>query len=241
MNNVSDKLLLVVAAKEPVAGRVKTRFSPELAPAESAAIYQCMIEDKVAEISSLSGMDLAIAFTPNHAEASFASFKRLGFSLFSQKGTNLGERMSNIFADTLIGGHQAVVLIGSDSPDLPKSIIKEAFRVLLSGESDIVLGPCHDGGYYLIGMRRAHPELFEKIPWSTAAVLKATLCKSKELGLRTELLCHWHDLDTFEDLVAFYKKYGGNTGADNFPGKKTLSFISRLEAIRHFAAKSAAT
>jgi hypothetical protein len=231
MNKFSEKVLLVVAAKEPVAGMVKTRFSPEISPAESAAIYQCMIDDRITEISSLNGIELAIAFTPNQARDTFASLKRRGFSLFSQTGKDLGERLANIFVDTLKDGYQAVIIIDSDSPDLPKSTVEEAFTLLQADRTDLVLGPCHDGGYYLIGMRNHHPELFDNIPWSTASVLEATLNKGRELGLRTELLAWRNDLDTFDDLVDFYRRYSGATGPDNYPGQKTLSFLSHLERI----------
>jgi len=91
-----------------------------------------------------------------------------------------------------------------------------------------VLGPCRDGGYYLVGMRKPHPELFENIPWSTGNVLESTVVKTRDQGLRTELLPLWTDLDTFEDLRDFYRRYSEEAEPDLRRGKKTFDFLSRL-------------
>lgn len=220
-----------MVAKKPVPGKVKTRLSPEISPEEAAVIYQCMLEDKIKEFSTLTGIDLAIAFTPTNAKDAFVSFSRLGFALFAQKGKDLGERLSNIFVDKFTAGYQAVIVIGSDSPDLPKSTVQEAFHLLLSESSDVVFGPCYDGGYYLIGMRKPYPELFKNIPWSTANVLEATLERARKIGIKAELLSWWNDLDTFEDLIGFYNKYRGQKKNDCLRGEKTLSFLSHLKKI----------
>lgn len=231
MNKLSDSLLLVVVAKAPVPGKVKTRFLPELTFEEAANLYQCFIHDRIKEISTLDGIDKAIAFTPSNARETFASFTPNGFKLFAQKGKDLGKRLNNIFLENLTCGYGAVSIIDSDSPDLPKSIVQESFRILLSNRADVVFGPCHDGGYYLVGMRKPHPELFKGIPWSTETVLQATLEKAEKIEIKTELLSRWNDLDTFEDLIAFFEKYKDQKFSKNQVGEKTLSFLSRLERI----------
>lgn len=236
MNKLSDKVLLVVVAKAPVPGKVKTRFLPELTLEEAADLYQCFIHDRINEISTLDGIDKAIAFTPANARETFATFTPNGFKLFAQKGKDLGERLINIFLENLTCGYDAVSIIDSDSPDLPKSIVLESFRILLSNRSDVVFGPCQDGGYYLVGMRKPHPELFKDIPWSTETVLRATLEKAKKIGIQTELLSSWNDLDTFQDLIAFYKKYKGQKFIKDRGGENTLSFLSHLERIRQYFA-----
>ena len=236
MNELSDNELLVVVAKAPVPGRVKTRFLPELTLEEAADLYQCFIHDRITEISTLDGIDKAIAFTPARARETFAAFTPNGFQLFVQKGEDLGERLINIFLDNFAHGYEAVSIIDSDSPDLPKSIVLESFRILLSDRSDVVFGPCQDGGYYLVGMRKPHSELFKDIPWSTETVLQVTLEKAKKIGIKTELLSSWNDLDTFQDLIAFYEKYKDQKFRKNRVGEKTLSFLSRLKRVnRHFA------
>jgi len=191
-----------------------------------------MLADRIREIEGLDGIDLAIAFTPANAEEAFAKLARPGFSFFPQRGGDLGERLHNIFVDSFPAGYEAVTIIDSDTPDLPRSMVQESFEVLLSQDSEVVLGPCNDGGYYLVGMRKPHPELFENIPWSTAKVLEATLRKTREIGLKTELLSPWNDLDSFEDLVAFYKKYRGAKGMNDRRGEKTLTFLSNLDKIK---------
>lgn len=235
MNQFSEKKLLVVVAKEPVAGQVKTRLSPAFAPEEAASLYRCMIADRLQEMGGLDGTDLAVAFTPASAAKAFISLAPLGFDFFPQRGFDLGERLHNIFVDAFADGYGAVSIIDSDSPDLAKAIVMESFDHLLENGSDVVFGPACDGGYYLVGMRKPHPELFENISWSTGTVLEDTLRKNSGLGLKTALLPWGNDLDTFEDLLGFYKKYNGEKELTNRPGKKTFTFLSRMKIIRNNA------
>jgi rSAM/selenodomain-associated transferase 1 len=230
----SDKKLLVVMAKEPVAGKVKTRLSPALAPEEAAALYQCMLSDRLREMGGLEGIDLALAFTPSSARDAFIPLARPCLTLFAQRGGDLGERLHNIFVDAFAEGYAAVSIIDSDSPDLPGSTVRGSFSLLLAHGAEVVFGPCSDGGYYLVGMRQPHPELFDDIPWSTPKVLEASLEKAREMGLKTELLCRWNDLDTFEDLLAFYAKYSGEERVNNRSRGETFAFLSRLEIIKRF-------
>jgi hypothetical protein len=176
-------------------------------------------------------VDRAIAYTPEDARETFTTLALDGFELFAQRGKHLGERLNNIFLEKLSQGYKAVSIIDSDSPDLPKSVIKESFHLLLSKRAEVVFGPCHDGGYYLVGMRKPHPELFRNIPWSTENVLSVTLEIARKMGLNVKLLSTWNDLDTFKDLLEFYTKYKNRPLSKNWPGNKTLSFLSRLEKI----------
>jgi len=228
MDKKSAKLLVVVA-KEPVPGKVKTRFIPQLSPADAAGLYRCSLHDRITEISALNGVDRAIAYTPEDARDTFTELSLDGFELFAQRGKGLGERLNNIFQDNLARGYQAVSIVDSDSPDLPKSIINESFGLLLSKQAEVVLGPCHDGGYYLVGLRKPYPELFRNIPWSTKNVLSTTLEKARKMGLNVRLLSRWNDLDTFEDILEYYNKYKDRPLSKNWPGKKTFVFLSQLE------------
>lgn len=230
MDKQMEKLLVIVA-KQPVPGRVKTRLFPKLSPEAAADLYRCFLQDRIKEVSSLNGVDRAIAYTPEAAKETFASLALDGFELFAQRGKHLGERLNNIFLEKLSQGYEAVSIVDSDSPDLPKSLINESFELLLARRADIVLGPCYDGGYYLVGIRKPHPELFRNIPWSTENVLSVTLEKARKMDLNVKLLSIWNDLDTFEDLVEFYNMYKDRLLSKDWVGSKTLTYLSRLENI----------
>jgi len=233
MDKEPAKLLLVVVAKAPVPGMVKTRLFPHFTPEEAVDLYRCFLQDRIMTISTLTDVDLALAYTPADARDVFAPFSRDGISLFSQKGKDLGERLNNIFLEKLAGGYDAVSIIDSDTPDLPQFTIQESFKRLLSNRADVVFGPCRDGGYYLVGMCKPHPELFDDIPWSTATVLSNTLEKAEKLGVKTGLLPWWNDLDTFEDLVDFYNKYKDQRFEGHWAGEQTFNYLARLESKPH--------
>ena len=225
------KKLLVIVAKEPLPGKVKTRLFPKFSPEVAADLYRCFLHDRIQEVSTLNGVDRAIAYTPEDARETFTALALAGFELFAQQGKHLGERLNNIFLEKLSQGYKAVSIVDSDSPDLPKSLIKESFELLLSKQADIVFGPCYDGGYYLVGMRKPHPELFRNIPWSTENVLSVTLEKASKMGINVKLLSTWNDLDTFEDLIEFYNMYKDRPLSKDWAGNKTFAFLSRLEKI----------
>jgi rSAM/selenodomain-associated transferase 1 len=226
------KLILVVVAKAPVPGKVKTRFIPQLTSKEAVDLYRCFLQDRLTTINTLKGVDLALAYTPSNAREMFDPFSRNGIRLFPQRGKDLGERLNNIFVEKFADGYDAVSIIDSDTPDLPQRTIEEAFKRLMSHQSDVVFGPCHDGGYYLVGMRKPHPELFNEISWSTETVLSNTLGKAKKLGVKADLLPWWNDLDTFEDLVVFYNKHKNQRFETPWAGEQTFLYLSRLKRIK---------
>jgi len=230
-NKGQAKLLLVVVAKAPVAGEVKTRLIPHLTPDEAVDLYRCFLQDRILTVSSLRGVDRALAYTPENNGDMFVPFSRNGIDLFCQKGRDLGERLNNIFLEKFAAGYEAVSIIDSDTPDLPPWFILESFKRLLSNQTDVVLGPCHDGGYYLVGMRQPHPELFDDIPWSTERVLSTTLGKAEKLKVKTDLLPWWNDLDTFKDLLDYYCKHRNHLNERHWAGKNSFLYLSRLEKI----------
>jgi uncharacterized protein len=220
--------LLVVVAKKPSPGEVKTRLLPRLTPGQATDLYSCFLRDRIREISRLEGIDLAIAYTPTAAEAYFSRFLNNGFKLFAQQGGNLGQRLHHIFDQKLKEGYRAVCIIDSDTPDLPRTLVARAFQWLVAGSADAVFGPCKDGGYYLVGLRKAHVELFADIPWSTSVVLSQSLQKAHALGLRTRLLPQWNDLDTVDDLWAYYHHYHNRDPDTPLIGRETFDFLAGL-------------
>ncbi len=198
--------LCLIFVKEPVPGQVKTRLSPPLAPADACRLYGCFIEDILEAMLQLNGMDLALACDPAEARDFFRRQAPPRVRLFPQDGRDLGERQARALAWGLAQGGGAVLLRGSDTPDLPGAILLEAREKLASGEAEVVLGPARDGGYYLIGLKSLHHELFEDLPWSTGTVLADTLSRAAALSLKVHLLPLWQDIDTWADLLDFLKR-----------------------------------
>jgi hypothetical protein len=198
---MNSRNALAVMLKYPVPGRVKTRLTPALTPAEAAALYGCFIKDFFPRAASLECADTFGAYgLVKGADDKEKLVALLGTDtpLIAQEGSNLGERLRNLFAALFQGGYERVVVVGSDSPDLPGEYIEEAFALL--GEAELVLGPALDGGYYLIGLKTLIGGLFDSIEWSTARVLDQTLTRAKDAGAVCRLLKPWHDIDTPEDL-----------------------------------------
>lgn len=191
---------LIIFAKYPLPGTVKTRLSPPLTPEEAAALYRCMLEDSVAMARALSGITPFIFFQNDPGTVEY--FKTLVPDILSspQAGENLGERLKNAFAGTFKHGFTEVAVIGTDSPDLPSEYIFEAFSRLDYEHTDVVFGPAEDGGYYLLGLKRVWEELFRGLPWSSRELLAASIEQAEKLCLGVSLLPSWYDIDTEADL-----------------------------------------
>jgi rSAM/selenodomain-associated transferase 1 len=227
--------IVVIVAKEPAPGRVKTRLCPHLSPSEAADLYTLFVQDMVEEMSGLTKLPgasspsiaVALAYTPEQSEAAFKAMLPAVLPLFPQQGTNLGERLAGIFQKLFGEGYNQVHIINSDSPDMPRSLIGESARLLEEPHTELVLGPCPDGGYYLIGLKKLIPALFQEIPWSTDRVLDTTLQCARRLGLSYALLEPWYDIDTYDDLIMFlnrnrHKRYDGHE-----TGWRTFGYLRR--------------
>lgn len=191
---------LIIFAKKPLPGTVKTRLSPPLTPEEAAALYGCMLEDSIAMARTLSGITPFIFFQNDPGAAEYFETLAPEILLFPQAGENLGERLENAFAGTFELGSTEIAVIGTDSPDLPSEYIFEAFSRLDYEQTDVVLGPADDGGYYLLGLKRVWEELFRGLPWSSRELLAASIERAKNLSLGVSLLPSWYDIDTEADL-----------------------------------------
>ena len=162
-------------AKAPGITAVKSRLHPALGAEMATRLYECFLRDRIDALSTVEGIDRAIAFTPLEARDVIADLAPFRFKLLPQRGADLGARLANLLTELLGAGHPGAIAIDSDSPTLPMSYVAEAAMVLAAGEADAVVGPSDDGGYYLIGLREPHSELFEAMPWSTERVLPLTL------------------------------------------------------------------
>lgn len=193
--------VLVIFAKAPRAGRVKTRLVPPLSPAQAAAVHTASLHDVVAIATSAFGDPRIFHDDGEDARTYFAdAFPRL--SLAVQCSGNLGRRLADAFQRMFAEGAERVAIIGADSPTLPAKHISDGLAAVR--EHDLALGPSVDGGYYLVALRReAWPGariIFDAIPWSTDRVLAMTRSRAEAAGFRPLLLEPWYDIDRIEDL-----------------------------------------
>ncbi len=195
---------LAVMAKAPRPGKVKTRLQPPLTAEVAAALNVCFLRDTAANIASVATEGSAqglICYTPVGDEAAFDGLLPEGFALIAQRGDEFGERLLCAAEDILSCGFGAVCLIDSDSPTLPPDALRTAVAELTRPCGRVVVGASDDGGYYLIGMKRAEPRLFERIAWSTERVYAQTVERAREAGLLLMELPKWYDVDDAETLV----------------------------------------
>ena len=213
-------------AKVPGVAAVKSRLHPALGSAMATRLYECFLRDRLDALSAVEGIDRVIAFTPSEARDVMAELAPFAFRLLPQRGADLGARLDNLLTDLLGAGHPGAIAIDSDSPTLPMRHVAEAATVLAAGEADAVVGPCDDGGYYLIGLREPHPELFAAMPWSTERVLPLTLERAQRSGLRTHVLATWFDVDTEADLLRLQREIANqHTGP-----RRTIALVRELFA-----------
>jgi len=201
---------LVIFAKAPIPGEVKTRLCPPLTPDEAATLQGSFVLDML-ERTKLAVAKLQLPFHRYLAcapSSDLVFFKileeRQGVRLLDQVGEDLGQRMHRTFADLFANGYKQVIIVGTDVPTLPLSVYQEAFAML--SRSDVVLGPALDGGYYLIGLTKPAEQLFTGVPWSTDQVLAVTQQNAKALGLSVGLTTAWRDVDTIADLQSLIKE-----------------------------------
>jgi len=194
---IKPRCALALMVKVPFAGAVKTRLTPPLSPEEAATLSTCFLRDMTTNLFGMNsdGIEGVVLYTPANAEGFLHDLLPDGFKLVAQRGETLGERLINAAADLLSNGFESVCLINSDSPTLPGELLRTATSLLAQDGDRVVLGPSEDGGYYLIGLKHPHHELFERIAWSTAEVLSHTIERAAEINLPVEFLPTWYDVD----------------------------------------------
>ena len=188
---------LVVFAKVPRPGRVKTRLAATIGDAEAAALYRTLGRRVLDGVRGGNYRIVAYIDPANELDKARDWLGEAGIDFRPQEGDSLGERLARACRRELRRARY-VCAIGTDAPGVDRRLVDRAFRQL--SESDLVLGPALDGGYYLIGLTGDWPALFRGVPWSTAKVLAATLARARTLKLRTSTLPPLADIDTVEDL-----------------------------------------
>ncbi len=193
---------LLVLTKAPVPGKVKTRLAASLGADAAAELYEKLVHGCLTTCVSAAVCPVDIWCAPSTEHDFFQSCQvRYNSRLYPQTEGNIGQRMSHAIYSAL-QNVKHVVLVGADCPALSTRDLDRAFSALQQG-ADVVLGPAHDGGYYLIGMSAHHPSLFENIPWSTHNVLAVTEGRLQEQGLVCHSLPVHRDIDTAEDYALY--------------------------------------
>jgi len=224
---------LAVMTKAPEPGRVKTRLTPPLSPHEAAGLNICFLRDTATAIAQTADGTRAQGigvYTPVGAEAAYAAILPPEFALVPQRGDAFGERLTAAAEDLLSIGFASLCLIDSDSPTVPEFIFAEAVDVLSRNDDTVVLGPSDDGGYYLIGLKKAHRRLFEKIEWSSERVLEQTIAAAAELDIPVHLLPAWYDVDDRVTLQRLCQELFGTNGnmKHGFIAPATRGFLSDI-------------
>ena len=215
---------VAVMAKVPGVSPVKSRLHSVLSAEQATELYRCFLMDRLDALAELSEVSPVVAFTPVEGAGRMEELAPAGFRLVPQRGADLGERLSTLLRELLGDGHAGAIAIDSDSPTLPMAYVVEAARVLAEERCDVVLGPCEDGGYYLIGLRAPQPDLFEDVPWSTDAVFSMTLRRASQRGLSVHVLPRWFDVDTEADL----RRLHAEMTATCLGPRRTYAFVRHL-------------
>lgn len=184
---------LLVFAKVPRPGTVKTRLTPVLTPTEAARLYEAFLRDVLRLYASLN-VDVRLYWAPPLPEDAFEGVPR-SVTTFKQEGDGLGARMKNAFRQALDDGYRQVAVVGTDHPTLPLSFVRQSFMALEADHS-VCIGPSEDGGFYLLGMSDFYPQLFEGMTYSHDHVFSDTLARVGALDARLTVLPRWYDVDT---------------------------------------------
>ena len=199
-----DNLLLGVFAKYWEPGKVKTRLAQSIGNQLAAQVYRQFI-DELAKGLEGSGDQRCFCISPPGRESDFEDSLPAGWQVCLQAEGDLGQRMAEFFRSSFESAATQVILIGSDSPWINPAIIEQAQQILV--EHQVVLGPCFDGGYYLIGMSEYLPQIFESVDWSTEHVLRQTIEQLDSHGYSFGQLDFGNDIDDLADLKEFVDEF----------------------------------
>jgi rSAM/selenodomain-associated transferase 1 len=190
--------VLVIMAKAPRPGAVKTRLTPSLPLQAVAAFYGCLLDDTLALARSLGGVEIAI-MCPDPDVNELARLAGHGAHVVAQKGEGLAAGLTSVFAHFGMGPQRRIIAFNSDSPHLPRSLLENAFETLAA--HDVVVGPTYDGGYYLVGAKASHPTLFTGDGIGTSSALERLLSRTRVLELRVGFADPFYDIDVVDDLI----------------------------------------
>jgi rSAM/selenodomain-associated transferase 1 len=205
MRSCGNDRVLVIMAKAPRPGAVKTRLASSLSPEAVTALYCCLLDDTLALARSLKLGDVEVAIMcPEPDVNELAQLAGNATSVVAQKGEGLAAGLTSVFAH-FAEGHRTdapqrrIIAFNSDSPHLPRSVLEDAFESLAA--HDVVVGPTHDGGYYLVGAKASHPTLFAGDGMGTSSALERLVARARALELSVGFADPFYDIDVADDLT----------------------------------------
>ena len=196
---------ILFLTKWPTPGYVKTRLGAQIGDDRAADLYQAFVHDLLQTLKTLKCVTVC-CYDPYVTAEVYENWLGPEHQYQAQEGTDLGQRLDNAFKGMFTLGFQRVIVIGTDSPDMPQDYLQQALTALTS--HDATIGPSQDGGYYLIGFSRQgyRSEVFQGIPWSTDKVFEQTRMRLKQ-QCRVHVLPGWYDIDTLEDLHQLHHRH----------------------------------
>ena len=198
MHSAAHERVLVIMAKAPKPGAVKTRLAPGLSPDTVTDFYCCLLDDTLALARSLSDVELAI-MCPSPDVDELKQLAGNETSIVAQRGEGLAAGLTSVFAHFAESGRRRTIAFNSDSPHLPRSVLETSFETLAA--HDLVVGPTHDGGYYLVGAKASHPALFANDAMGTSSALEKLLSHARTLELSVGFAVPSYDIDVPDDLT----------------------------------------
>jgi uncharacterized protein len=196
--SASTDRVLVIMAKAPRPGTVKTRLVPRLSPQAVIDFYRCLLDDTLALARSLIDVEIAI-MCPQSDVNELTQLAGSQTNVVAQKGEGLAAGLTSVFAHFAQGHQRRIIAFNSDSPHLPRSVLVGAFETLAA--HDVVVGPTHDGGYYLVGAKASHPTLFAHDGMGTSSALERLLARTRTLELSVGFADPFYDVDLADDLA----------------------------------------
>lgn len=220
--------VIIVMAKAPQAGRVKTRLRPFLNDEQCAQLAVCFLKDTAAKAHSVLP-NVVIAFTPAEDEKALRELLPSGTTLIDQKGNDLGERLASALDFAASRNFSPVILIGTDSPSLPADYLKDALNSFSRPQTGIVLGRAQDGGFYLCGLRGAATGIFENVEWGSEKVFEQTRANARKVFEREPVMLPvWRDVDRPDDLAFLYGEF---LKKKNFAAPETAKWLEENKGL----------
>lgn len=223
-----------IVCKTPGVGGGKSRLRPLLGTKFAQQLSACFIRDVAAALEAVPetlDRQLYALFSPAGSEAFLRVLLPSPRTLVPRQGASVGTVLQASVAAFLGDGHDCAIMVNGDSPTLPTKLVEQAIAALREPGDRVILGPALDGGYYLVGLKRPHPRLFEDIPWSTPEVLACTLRRAEEIGVPVALLQSWYDVDEPQDFLRLQAELSGQApgicaGVTSGPAHHTRALIA---------------